>query len=76
MDEYSAAEMRLIHHFGFSDISPRVFAVELYRMMALKAFKDGKNDAHVDALRRCLLAMESCRVYRGTPEWDELARIY
>lgn len=75
MDEYSPDEMVLIKHFGFTDIMTNVDPVGLFRLMAMHAFKSGEQSLYVDALRRCMIALDACKPYRMTPEFDRLAAV-
>jgi hypothetical protein len=40
--------------------------------MMLRVFTENQQGEHVDALRRAVIAMNNCRPYRLTPEFDKL----
>ncbi len=70
--EYSSAEIRLIRHFEYLKIAQSLSPPELYRIMAMDAFIKNKQGPFVNALRKCVAAMQNCTVCRSTDEWDRL----
>lgn len=72
---YSAAELRLIACFGYGHLIDDISPMPLYRMMMEKAFiEDRKGDA-AESLRRCMQVLSSGKVFRNTPEWDDLITV-
>ncbi|MDD5151878.1 MAG: hypothetical protein PHC28_15600 [Flavobacterium sp.] len=72
---YSEKEKRLIEFFGYHDLLDKSAGIEpilLYRMMAMKAFKQDLHGKEVDSLRNCINAIDSFLIFRQTPEWDDL----
>lgn len=76
MIEYSKAEKKLIKSISshwhdvimITDIAP----FSLYKILAERAFIDDMNGSNVEALRRVCKALEECKIYRMTPEFDAL----
>lgn len=77
--EYSEAEKILIKglspHWAqvieHTDIPPW----SLYKTLAVNAFLTKREDEYTEALRKGLQALESCKIYRMTPEFDELIKV-
>jgi len=72
--DYSEKEIKLIETFGYGDLLS-VNAPSLYRMMAEKAFIADMKGPHVESLRRCMKAIQECKIYRLTKEWDDLIQM-
>lgn len=72
MYDYSEGEIQLIKHFGYMDIAPHLDPVNLYRLMVNRAFLKDMQGPMVEALRRAANALEACKIYRMTPEWEKL----
>jgi hypothetical protein len=73
---YSAQEKELIAHFGLSELIDQLgSAPALYRILAITAFVRNDQTPWADALRRCLLALESGTPQRGTSDWDALLAV-
>lgn len=47
-------------------------APKAYDMVAMEMFKENRTGPAVEALRRGINALHNCKVYRLTPEFDEL----
>jgi hypothetical protein len=73
--EYSEKEMLLIKHFGMEKVCERCFPPILYDMMSNIAFCSGIEDDYVKSLRRCMNALNSCKIYRMTKEFDDLIKV-
>lgn len=59
--------------FGCADLTNHIDApIVLYRMCVEKAFMDNMTGPHVEALRRAYKALNSCKVYRRTEEFESL----
>ena len=71
-DDYSRKELALIKHYGFEDLIPSVPPVSLYRVIIEHAFIRGEENAFQYSLRRVARALQQCRPYRMTPEFDAL----
>lgn len=70
--EYSEAEKKLISFFGYADRKDLINPMALYRILAEKAFIENLQGPAVEALRRAYEALQSCSVYRMSPEFDKL----
>lgn len=82
--EYSEKEQKLIEALNFQTFakSPNLPPPLLYNCMALECFRLNKNDKIADSVRNCLLALEDIanaspkmKIYRLTPEFDDLIQI-
>ena len=73
-NEYSQKEIDLFKYFGYYDLirDTNISAPVIYRMMIEKAFLEDMKGKPVESLRRCQKALNSCSVYRLTPEWDAM----
>jgi hypothetical protein len=72
--EYSQKEIDLIRYFGYDDLihDNNISAPTIYRMMVEKAFLCDLRGKPVESLRRCQRTLNSCFIYRLTPEWDAM----
>lgn len=71
--EYSEKEQRLFTHFGYDDLlMTHIDPLGMYRLAVTRAFISNEQGPWADSLRRCIQAMETCRIYRMTPEWDAM----
>lgn len=52
------------------DITP----IKLYQILCVECFMSNKQGPEIEALRRAMIALESCKVYRLTPEFEELCK--
>ena len=75
-NKYSEKEIQLITYFGYQDLIMHkdLTAPTIYQMMINKAFMLNINDAAAESLRRCYTALTSGKIYRLTPQWDEMIR--
>jgi hypothetical protein len=73
-NEYSQKEIDLFKYFGYDYFvsDGHISAPVIYRMMVEKAFLEDMKGKPVESLRRCQKALNSCSVYRLTPEWDAM----
>lgn len=62
---------RIIEDDVLIDCTP----VRLYEIIAIKCFLGSVESPAVESLRRCLEAINNCKPYRMTPEFDELIRL-
>lgn len=76
-NEFSENEAKLIAMFGYADLieSGSLSPLMLYRMCMEKAFVDGMQGPHVDALRRVMKAVRDCEPLRHTPEFEALTEL-
>ena len=72
---WSDKELKLVEHYGYSDLADRVEPLMLYRMMVNKAFAINDQSEYANSLRRCSYALDNCTVYRMTPEFDKLITV-
>jgi hypothetical protein len=72
--DYSEKEKQLIKAFGYENLLT-VVAPTLYRMMVEKAFINDMKGPHVESLRRCAKALQECKIYRLTKEWDDMIQL-
>lgn len=70
--EYSEKEWKLITILGYQQIAKNVSPIQLYRLLSEKAFIDKMDNKISDSIRNCMIACNEGRIYRMTPEWDEL----
>lgn len=77
--EYSKAEKILIKglspHWAQVIEDTYISPLNLYKILAIDAFIAKREDVYVEALRKGLQALESCKIYRMTPEFDELIKV-
>ena len=77
--EYSEAEKTLISglspHWANVIENTYISPLNLYKILAVNAFLAKREDEYTEALRKSLEALESCKIYRMTPEFDELISI-
>ena len=70
---YSTNEWRLIKALGFQELGEIIDSpTALYRIMVEYVFRKNLKGNHVEALRRAYNALNVCKPYRMTPEFDEL----
>jgi hypothetical protein len=72
---YSDAEQELFDALGMSHLMEFMDAHWLYQEAVKIVFMGSAEGSAVEALRRGFNAMQSCRVYRMTPEFDALISI-
>jgi len=76
MTEYSKAELKLIKsispQWGNVVTKTNIAPSSLYKILAERAFIDNATGPDVEALRRVCKALEECKIYRQTPEFDSL----
>lgn len=77
--EYSEQEIALISALSshWENVIKKAYIapLPLYKILAVECFLANRQGPAVDALRRGLAALESCKIYRMTTEFDELIRI-
>ena len=77
--EYSEAEKILIKglspHWANVIESTYISPLNLYKILAVDAFLAKRENEYIEALRKGLQALESCKIYRMTPEFDELIKV-
>ena len=77
--EYSEAEKILIKglspHWANVIENTYISPLNLYKILAVDAFLAKREDEYIEALRKGLQALESCKIYRMTPEFDELIKV-
>lgn len=77
--EYSEAEKILIKglspHWANVIENQYIAPSNLYRILSEACFLENRNDKYTDALRRGYKALLSTKVYRTTPEFDELIKV-
>lgn len=77
--EYSEAEKILIKglspHWANVIENAYIAPFSLYKILAINAFIAKREDEYTEALRKGLQALESCKIYRMTPEFDELIKV-
>lgn len=72
--DYSEKEIEMFNALGLSD-KIKFFAenpVQLYNLAVERCFVNNLTGVNVESLRRCVIALNKCKVYRGTQEWDDL----
>lgn len=73
---YSDAEWKLVKFFGMENVAWTIDSpITVYRMMGEKAFLADMKGPEVEALRRCIHAINNCTIYRNTHEWDALINL-
>lgn len=72
--EYSENELKLFEKFGYGQIAQNLTPHPLYRLCVEKAFIGNLTGSYVEALRRAYAALESCKIYRMTSQFEELLR--
>lgn len=76
---FSEKEKKFLVKIGFGKFIDLddcyVNEIKVYEMAARKAFVDGWTGEDADSLRRICKAIDSGKIYRLTPEWDELIKI-
>jgi hypothetical protein len=73
--EYSLNEMLLFKHYGIDGICQQLMPVNMYRLMAEKAFLVNEQSEYADAVRRGLAALNNSQIYRMTPDFDKLIAV-
>lgn len=77
--EYSEVEKILIKGLSphWASVIERTYIspLNLYKILAIDAFLAKREDAYIEALRKGLQALESCKIYRMTPEFDKLIEV-
>jgi hypothetical protein len=69
---YSDAEQELFDALGVGHLMEFMEAHWLYKEAVHKVFIEDAIGSAVEALRRGFSALQGCRVYRMTPEFDAL----
>lgn len=75
--DYSEKEIEMFNALGLSD-KIKFFAenpVQLYNLAVERCFVNNLTGVNVESLRRCVIALNKCKVYRGTQEWDDLIEL-
>lgn len=75
--DYSEKEIEMFNALGLSD-KIKFFAenpVQLYHLAVERCFVNNLTGVAVDSLRRCIIALNQCKVYRGTQGWDDLIEL-
>ena len=75
--DYSEKEIEMFIALGLGD-KIQFFAenpVQLYNLAVERCFLNSLTGVAVDSLRRCVIALNKCKVYRGTQEWDDLIEL-
>ena len=86
--DYSEKEIQMFKALGLED-KIQFFAdnpVQLYHLAVEHCFLNNLKGVEilflnnlkgvaVDSLRRCVIALNKCKVYRGTQEWDDLIEL-
>ena len=72
--EFSEKEIQMLNMIGVGDLCDRFTSdpLGLYRIAMERAFLECASGPHVDSMRRCIVAIRKCSVYRGTDEWDAM----
>jgi hypothetical protein len=77
--EYSEAEKTLIksisEHWYEIIHQTNIVPINVYRALAVTCFLENRTGPEVEALRRVVSAIEECKIYRMTPEFDDLCKI-
>lgn len=71
----SEKELSLVTYFGYQDLLEHVPILTIYRMCLEKAFLNNDNSKYAESLRQVIKAINSCKVYRMTPAFDNLIQI-
>lgn len=76
--EYSDAEKKLIEklssHWASVITKTQIAPFNLYTILAKEAFVHNRVGPEIEALRRVCIALEQCKIYRMTPEFDKLCK--
>lgn len=75
--DYSEKEIEMFIALGLGD-KIQFFAenpVQLYNLAVERCFLSSLTGVAVASLRRCVIALNKCKVYRGTQEWDDLIEL-
>jgi len=70
--EYSNAEQEMFDALGMSHLAEFMEPYWLYQEAMKTVFMDDAIGTAVEALRRGFKAMQNCKPYRMTPEFDAL----
>lgn len=70
--EYSDAEKKLFSSLKLDKLMEFFNPITLYQYACIKCFKDDISGNDVDALRRGMIAIDACKMYRMTKEFDDL----
>lgn len=76
--KYSEAEQNLIkaisEHWYHVIHSTDMIPVTLYRILAVECFINNKQGPAIEALRKVCKAIEDCKIFRHTKEFDDLCK--
>lgn len=75
--DYSEKEIEMFISLGLGD-KIKFFAenpVQMYNLAVERCFVNNLTGVNVESLRRCVIALNKCKVYRGTQEWDDLIEL-
>ncbi len=74
--EYSEKEQALFAALGIGHLCEVIDnPPNLYRIAVEQAFVADAKGPAVESLRRCYAAYMSCKIYRGTPDWDAMIQL-
>ena len=77
INDYSTKELQMFVSLGYEDIIVTTLPPpNLYRIAAEEAFINDSRGSAVESLRKCCKALRNCKVYRMTPEWDEMITVF
>lgn len=69
---YSEQEQKLFTRFGYQSLMVVLDPVALYKIVGEECFVKKLDGESVESVRRCLFAMSTGTVFRGTSEWDAM----
>lgn len=73
LEEMSHSEAAMFSALGFSHLfDTTIHIMGLYEIAIRNVFIEGKTGPAVESLRRCAAAIEKCKPYRRTDEFDAL----
>ena len=70
--EYSEAETKMFEALGFGSLLPHLAPYGIYRVAIEDSFIKNRTGLAVESLRRTAEALATCKIYRTTPEFDQL----
>ena len=70
--DYTEREIALFAGLGFAGHTEIMPAMELYRIAARVVFAKNRQGVWVECLRRACAAIDACKPYRHTPEFEVL----
>lgn len=72
MFNYSEKEVKLLTRYLTTELVNSCNAVSVYSLAVEEAFIKNNNDCYAESLRRCKKALNECKIYRMTKEFDDL----